>query len=399
MIKKLIKNFSIITAPIFILVLIGVYNNSQADELSIKNRMKDTTSYVMNDVQNADSIDCYTSLINSKELTTLHKEKRKNIEVYPGGISIGVKINNKGALVVGYSDISTYDGLSESPGKIAGIELGDIIEEVNGENIETCSDLISKVKSCRNDELTVKILRGNSEITKKVPLIKEDNEYKIGLWVRDSTAGIGTLTFYDKDSKTFGALGHPITDGDTNVSFNIKSGTLLRSSILSIKKGERGNPGEIKGLFINENESIGTIEKNTSSGIYGDGLTELINPNFNKAMTVAYRDEIKEGHAQIITTVEDDGAKAYDIEILKLLPQDEPGSKSMIIKIVDPVLLEKTGGIVQGMSGSPIIQNGKLIGAVTHVFINDPTRGYGIFAENMISTIETENSDSLPLVS
>ena len=384
MIKKLIKNFSIITAPIFILVLIGVYNNSQADELSIKNRMKDTTSYVMNDVQNADSIDCYTSLINSKELTTFHKEKRKNIEVYPGGISIGVKINNKGALVVGYSDISTYDGLSESPGKIAGIELGDIIEEVNGENIETCSDLISKVKSCRNDELTVKILRGNSEITKKVPLIKEDNEYKIGLWVRDSTAGIGTLTFYDKDSKTFGALGHPITDGDTNVSFNIKSGTLLRSSILSIKKGERGNPGEIKGLFINENESIGTIEKNTSSGIYGDGLTELINPNFNKAMTVAYRDEIKEGHAQIITTVEDDGAKAYDIEILKLLPQDEPGSKSMIIKIVDPVLLEKTGGIVQGMSGSPIIQNGKIIGAVTHVLINKPDVGYGIYIEWML---------------
>lgn len=384
MIKKLIKNFSIITAPIFILVLIGVYNNSQADELSIKNRMKDTTSYVMNDVQNADSIDCYTSLINSKELTTLHKEKRKNIEVYPGGISIGVKINNKGALVVGYSDISTYDGLSESPGKIAGIELGDIIEEVNGENIETCSDLISKVKTCRNDELTVKILRGNSEITKKVPLIKEDNEYKIGLWVRDSTAGIGTLTFYDKDSKTFGALGHPITDGDTNVSFNIKSGTLLRSSILSIKKGERGNPGEIKGLFINENESIGTIEKNTSSGIYGDGLTELINPNFNKAMTVAYRDEIKEGHAQIITTVEDDGAKAYDIEILKLLPQDEPGSKSMIIKIVDPVLLEKTGGIVQGMSGSPIIQNGKIIGAVTHVLINKPDVGYGIYIEWML---------------
>lgn len=385
MIKKLIKNFSIITAPIFILVLIGVYNNnSKDDKLYTQNQMQDTTSYVMNDLQNTDSIDCYTSLINSKALTTLHKEKRKDIEVYPGGISIGVKINNKGALVVGYSDISTHEGLSESPGKVAGIELGDIIEEVNGENIETCSDLISKVKTCRNDEMTVKILRGNSEITKKVSLIKEDNEYKIGLWVRDSTAGIGTLTFYDKDSKTFGALGHPITDGDTNVSFNIKSGTLLRSSVLSIKKGERGNPGEIKGLFINENESIGNIEKNTNSGIYGDGSVELINPNFNKAMTVAYRDEIKEGHAQIITTVEDGGAKAYDIEILKLLLQDEPGSKSMIIKIVDPVLLEKTGGIVQGMSGSPIIQNGKIIGAVTHVLINKPDVGYGIYIEWML---------------
>ena len=385
MIKKIIKNFSIITAPIFILVLIGVYNNnSKDDKLYTQNQMQDTTSYVMNDLQNTDSIDCYTSLINSKALTTLRKEKRKDIEVYPGGISIGVKINNKGALVVGYSDISTHEGLSESPGKVAGIELGDIIEEVNGENIETCSDLISKVKTCRNDEMTVKILRGNSELTKKISLIKEDNEYKIGLWVRDSTAGIGTLTFYDKDSKTFGALGHPITDGDTNVSFNIKSGTLLRSSVLSIKKGERGNPGEIKGLFINENESIGNIEKNTNSGIYGDGSVELINPNFNKAMTVAYRDEIKEGHAQIITTVEDGGAKAYDIEILKLLPQDEPGSKSMIIKIVDPVLLEKTGGIVQGMSGSPIIQNGKIIGAVTHVLINKPDVGYGIYIEWML---------------
>ena len=385
MIKKLIKNFSIITAPIFILVLIGVYNNDSKDNtLYIQNQMQDTTSYVINDLQNTDSIDCYTSLINSKALTTLRKEKRKDIEVYPGGIIIGVKINNKGALVVGYSDISTHDGLSESPGKMAGIELGDIIEEVNGENIETCSDLISKVKTCRNDEMTVKILRGNSEITKKVSLIKEDNEYKIGLWVRDSTAGIGTLTFYDKDSKTFGALGHPITDGDTNVSFNIKSGTLLKSSVLSIKKGERGNPGEIKGLFINENESIGNIEKNTNSGIYGDASVELINPNFGDAMTVAYRDEIKEGHAQIITTVEDGGAKAYDIEILKLLPQDEPGSKSMIIKIVDPVLLEKTGGIVQGMSGSPIIQNGKIIGAVTHVLINKPDVGYGIYIEWML---------------
>lgn len=385
MIKKLIKNFSIITAPIFILVLIGVYNNDSKDNtLYIQNQMQDTTSYVINDLQNTDSIDCYTSLINSKALTTLRKEKRKEIEVYPGGISIGVKINNKGALVVGYSDISTHEGLSESPGKVAGIELGDIIEEVNGENIETCSDLISKVKTCRNDEMTVKILRGNSELTKKISLIKEDNEYKIGLWVRDSTAGIGTLTFYDKDSKTFGALGHPITDGDTNVSFNIKSGTLLKSSVLSIKKGERGNPGEIKGLFINENESIGNIEKNTNSGIYGDASVELINPNFNKAMTVAYRDEIKEGHAQIITTVEDGGAKAYDIEILKLLPQDEPGSKSMIIKIVDPVLLEKTGGIVQGMSGSPIIQNGKIIGAVTHVLINKPDVGYGIYIEWML---------------
>lgn len=385
MIKKLIKNFNIIAAPIFILVLIGVYNNfSIKDSNYTQNQMNYTTSYVLNNLDDADYINCYTSLMNSKSVKNLSKEKKAPIEVYPGGISVGVKISNKGALVVGYSNVTTQEGIDESPGKLAGIELGDIIEEVNGEYIETCSDLISKVKMCRNEEVTVKLLRGNSEITKTISLIKENNEYKIGLWVRDSTAGIGTLTFYHKDSEIFGALGHPITDGDTNVSFNIKSGTLLHSSVLSIKKGERGNPGEIKGLFVNENNAIGAINKNANSGIYGDGSSELINPNFNKPMPIAYRNEIKEGHAQIITTVEDGGAKLYDIEILKLLPQDEPGSKSMVIKVVDPVLLEKTGGIVQGMSGSPIIQNNKIVGAVTHVLINKPDVGYGIYIEWML---------------
>ena len=372
MIKKLIKNFSIITAPIFILVLVAVLSyNDIPDMINYNN---------LNNVKNLSSI----IMSDSIETQSTYLIKDEPIELYPGGISVGVKIYNKGALVVGYSQIETNEGLLESPGKLAGIELGDIIQEVNGSKIETSNELISQLKLSKKNDIEVKILRDNTVLRKKVSLLKEGNESKIGLWVRDSTAGIGTLTFYDKNSQIFGALGHPITDGDTNVCFNIKNGVLLRSSVLNIKKGQRGTPGEIKGLFINENESIGSIMKNTSTGIYGSGSNELINAKFNTPMPIARKEEIKEGAAQIITTIEDNGAKAYDIEILKLLSQDEPSSKSMIIKITDPELLEKTGGIVQGMSGSPIIQNGKIIGAVTHVLINKPDVGYGIYIEWML---------------
>ena len=175
-----------------------------------------------------------------------------------------------------------------------------------------------------------------------------------------------------------------LTDGDTNKPFTIKEGNLLNSSVISIKKGEKGAPGELKGLFVNERENIGTIEKNTESGIFGVGSDNLINEVYNTPIKIGFRSEIKEGPASIITTIDENGPKAYAIEILKLLPQEEPGAKSMVIKVVDEELLEKTGGIVQGMSGSPIIQDNKLIGAVTHVLINKPDVGYGIYIEWML---------------
>jgi len=227
-------------------------------------------------------------------------------------------------------------------------------------------------------------IRNDVSESKEINLEKEEDGYRLGLWVRDSTAGIGTLTFYHKESKIFGALGHPITDGDTNEPFIIKDGNLLDSSVISVKKGEKGMPGELKGLFLNEKEGIAIIKKNTESGIFGVANKNITSKITNKPMKVAFRNEIKEGKAQIITTIDENGPKYYDIEIIKLLPQDEPGPKSMLIKVTDEELLEKTGGIVQGMSGSPIIQDNKIIGAVTHVLINKPDVGYGIYIEWML---------------
>ena len=206
--------------------------------------------------------------------------------------------------------------------------------------------------------------------------------------MRDSTAGIGTLTFYDEDSDTFGALGHPITDGDTNTTFTIKDGDLLSASILSVRKGEKGVPGELRGLFVNEKSSIGTIKSNSSSGIFGSTKKALVNPNFSEPMSIGFRNEVVEGPATIITTVDEEGPKEYDIEIIKLLQQDKCGPKSMIIRVTDEELLSKTGGIVQGMSGSPIIQNNKIVGAVTHVIVNDTKKGYGIFITTMLKEAE-----------
>lgn len=389
MIKKFIKYLSMIAAPIFILVLISYFNF----------RILPDKIY-LNDTESVSNISMFNNNIISKAKFTSDKvkfnilgliplksvpvQKVADLEVYPGGTSVGVRLTTEGVLVVGFSEIETKEGIHESPAKLAGIELGDVLLQINGEKINGSKDLISKVKAAGEENIKVDLRRNGNMISKNIVLLKEQDEYKMGLWVRDSTAGIGTLTFYHKDTEIFGALGHPITDGDTNQSFTIKKGDLLRASVLSVRKGERGTPGELKGLFLNEKESIGNIRKNTESGIYGDAYTPLVNPCFNKPIPVGFRSELLEGPATIITTVGDGGPKEYNIEIMKLLPQDKAGPKSMLIKITDEELLQKTGGIVQGMSGSPIIQNGKIVGAVTHVLINKPELGYGIYIEWML---------------
>lgn len=389
MIKKVIKYLGIITAPIFILALITYLNYRILPD---KIYLNDTESVSNISIFNSNKINkakfssnkVKFNLLGLIPLKSVPVQKVSDLEVYPGGTSVGVRLTTEGVLVVGFSEIETAEGINESPAKLAGIELGDIILKVNDQSIEGSKDLISKVRAANSENVKLDIKRNGELISKSIILLKESNEYKMGLWVRDSTAGIGTLTFYHKDTETFGALGHPITDGDTNKSFTIKKGDLLRSSVLSVRRGERGTPGELKGLFLNENESIGNISKNTESGIYGDAYTSLINPSFNKPIPVGFRSEIVEGPAKIITTIGDGGPKEYQIEIAKLLPQEKAGPKSMLIKITDEELLQKTGGIVQGMSGSPIIQNGKLVGAVTHVLINKPELGYGIYIEWML---------------
>lgn len=318
-------------------------------------------------------------------LKAVEVQKIKDLEICPGGNPVGVRVNSEGVIIVGHSEIEINNKKEESPGKAAGLEIGDVILRVNGENMENSMDLLKTIKECDNESIKVDILRNGENLTKTIHLKKENNkDYKIGLWIRDSTAGVGTMTFFDPTTKKFGALGHPITDADTNEPFLVKKGDLLESSIISVRKGEKGSPGELKGIFLNEETPTGNIEKNTQSGIFGEIKNTQVLNNKIKPLKVGFRDEISVGKAKIITTVDESGPQEFDIEIEKTLNQSIPGSKSMVIKITDPRLLQKTGGIVQGMSGSPIIQNDKIVGAVTHVLINKPDTGYGIYIEWML---------------
>lgn len=306
----------------------------------------------------------------------------KEIELYPGGNVVGIKLKTNGPLVVGFSDIENGNEKPYSPSKESGINLGDIILSINGIDINSSELLAETLVSINEDELDIKIERDDKILYKKVkPVKSSDGKNKIGLWVRDSTAGIGTVTFIDPKTGIFGALGHPITDVDTGDIIKISKGNIVNSSVVNIKRGEKGNPGELKGVFINDDINLGSVDYNTKYGIFGEYSLENF---YGEKLEIGLKDEIQEGPAKIISTIDSDEPKAYDVVIEKLLQQDNPSSKSMIIKVVDDELLEKTGGIVQGMSGSPIIQNNKLVGAVTHVLVNKPDTGYGIYIEWML---------------
>lgn len=313
------------------------------------------------------------------------KSVSNDIVLYPGGQPIGVKLSTKGVLVVALSDIKTDGGKMTSPAAVAGIQIGDNIIKINDLTMKNSEQTQNEINNCEGKNLKVLIERKGKQIETVIKPVKssDDNKYKVGLWIRDSTAGVGTLTFYDERSGIFAALGHPITDVDTGTILNINSGEIISSSIISVKKGLRGSPGELKGIFVDEEDTLGQIQKNTECGIFGKSQTKLTNKS-SKPMKVALRSEIKEGPAKILTTIDGEEPKFYDIQIEKLLAQDNPGPKSMVIRVTDQKLLEKTGGIVQGMSGSPIIQDNKIVGAVTHVLINKPDVGYGIYIEWML---------------
>ncbi|OOM09185.1 SpoIVB peptidase [Clostridium saccharobutylicum] len=387
--KKFFCAISLIITPILILILMTTINIKRLpDKIYTKDeRTVPSIAPIGNTIDKiSNSKDQYEiKFLGMIPLKSVQVQNVKDLEVYPGGNPIGVRVSSEGVLVVGYSDIEINSKKEESPGKLGGLEIGDIILKVNGENMENVTDLLKTIKECQQDDIKVDILRRGEKLTKVIHLRKEnDKDYKIGLWIRDSTAGVGTMTFVDEKTKKFGALGHPITDCDTNEPFLIKKGDVLDSTIISVKKGEKGDPGELKGIFINENTPKGNIQKNTQSGIFGNIDDVKSMRKEIKPLKVGFRDEITTGKAKIITTIDESGPQEFDIEIEKLLNQTAVGSKSMVIKITDPRLLEKTGGIVQGMSGSPIIQNNKIIGAVTHVLINKPDTGYGIYIEWML---------------
>ena len=305
-------------------------------------------------------------------------------KVYPGGQSIGIKLRSEGVLVVGYNEV---DG--RYPAKESGIKKGDSIIAIDGikvEGINQAADLISSNgKTGKN--MTFKLKRDENQLTKEVSPIycSNTNSYRIGLFIRDTAAGVGTLTFYDPATKKYGALGHVIVDIDTNTPIDISQGEIVKASIINIREGRRGHPGEKTGVFIEQKDIIGSIYKNTDFGIFGT-LEKMENKNdYNSSpIPIASSHQVEVGPATILTVVKGDNVEEYDVEIQRIVNKNTPSNKGFIINITDKELIGKTGGIIQGMSGSPIIQNGKIIGAITHVFVNEPTRGYGIFIEWML---------------
>lgn len=312
----------------------------------------------------------------------------KDFKVIPGGQSIGVKLNTVGVLVVGHHQVNSSLG-KNSPGEEAGINVGDIITEINGKRITNMAEVAPFVKDAgsQNESLELTVRRENKSFkTKLTPLKdKNDDKFKLGLYIRDSAAGIGTMTFYDPKSKKYGALGHVISDIDTKKPIIVEKGEIMRSTVTSIEKGSTGDPGEKLARFSAQHDIIGDIKRNSPFGIFGRLNQNIKNGVIDKALPVALASQVKEGPAQILTVVEDDEVKLFDIEIINTVPQKFPATKGLVIKITDEQLLESTGGIVQGMSGSPIIQDDKLVGAVTHVFVNDPTSGYGVHIEWMLT--------------
>ena len=308
-----------------------------------------------------------------------------NQKLIPVGKVMGIRIFTDGIMVLGTGYVNGKDGHIYEPSKRA-LRTSDLILEANNEKVDDKNSLINIVEKAGDKDVTLKINRKGNIIYEKItPILSNEDEYKIGIWVRDSTQGIGTITYYNPSTGNYGALGHGIVDVDTSELMTVRTGKLLKSNISCIKKGERGTPGELMGIIIDTaRTNFGSVIKNTGYGIFGK-----LNDRYKKSIQtpetdIALKEEIKLGKAYIYSDVLGDGIEKYEIEIQSVNTLSYDISKGVIIKITDKRLLEATNGIVQGMSGSPIIQNGKIIGAVTHVFVNDPTKGYGIFIENML---------------
>ncbi len=303
--------------------------------------------------------------------------------VYPSGRCIGIKMYSRGLLVSGFTDFEGTDGICVSPGAAAGLKAGDVICSINGRATSSVTEF-SRICDESTGACTIVVDRGGKEHVFTVTAQKcADGHMRMGIFVKNSIAGVGTMTYVSSDMQFFGALGHGITDFGTLVPMN--SGLVYDADVIDVKKGNKGAPGEVIGA-ISEDNLIGECTKNSGEGIYG--VLSDFKPG-GEAVKAAPSTEVTEGKAHILCTVDtDDTARKYEVTILDINRIVKNKTKSFSIKVTDEELIEKTGGIVQGMSGSPVVQNGKLVGAVTHVFVNDPTRGYGIFIENMLSEAE-----------
>lgn len=312
------------------------------------------------------------------------------VEVIPGGDCIGVKLYSKGVLIIGESKIQGIDGKFYSAYEEGTFKAGDILLKINDYEIENVNEVTTIIDNIKDNEIVVTYERNGEERTKKITPIKciDDGKYKIGLWIRDGAMGVGTLTFYSPENLKFAALGHGISDEDSKSLIKLEKGNIYGAKVLSVNKGKSEAPGEIKG-YLDEYNEFGNISINSNNGIYGEMNNIESDIITREKMPVASRNEIEIGPANILCTVDQSQEiKSYDIEVVKISNSVSNDAKGMVIKVTDEELIAKTGGIVQGMSGSPIIQNGKLIGAVTHVYVSQPTKGYAIFADTMISEMQ-----------
>lgn len=305
--------------------------------------------------------------------------------VVPLGEPFGIKIFTDGVLIVGMTPVETENGPA-TPAKEAGLQKGDVILAINGQTVATNGDVASHIESSGGEALTLSLRRGSTSLTASlVPIKGTDGTYKAGLWVRDSSAGVGTLTFYYPQNGALAGLGHGVCDVDTGELLPVLTGELVGAEVLGITKSQAGATGELKGRFSGKSK-IATLLENCDKGVYG--VCDGDYPCGNQPVTVAMRQQVKTGDAQILSAV-DGSVRAYDVKIVSIRLKDDDSLQNMIVEVTDPALIEQTGGIVQGMSGSPILQNGMLVGAVTHVFVNQPTKGYAIFAETMLKQAQS----------
>ncbi|NLA87272.1 MAG: SpoIVB peptidase [Clostridiales bacterium] len=303
----------------------------------------------------------------------------------PMGNAVSINLQSEGVMIVGLPEILA-DGSSASPARQAGLSAGDIITQIGSERVSSNEDLKSAVDKLDGSPISLTVTRGTRVLHLKVtPHKTNDGRCELGLWMRDGIAGIGTLTFFDPETGIFGALGHSVSESETGVIIPLRVGWVTRSVVTDVVQGKAGMPGQLHGTFSCDS-ILGSLTRNSPNGIFGTmEKNDLMKGK--SAMPVADFSEIKTGPATILSNVSGADVKEYNVEITRIYTGSEAVGRSMMISVKDPLLIAQTGGIVQGMSGSPIIQNGKIIGAVTHVLINDPTRGYGISIENMLDTI------------
>ncbi len=306
----------------------------------------------------------------------------------PVGHTVGIKLFSDGVLVVGLSPVDTPNGAA-APAKNCGLREGDIITHINSQEVDTIEEVQSILEETSGQAVSLTCLRDGDplQLTTQAVQCSSDGSYKLGAWIRDSMAGIGTVTFVDPETGLFGALGHAINDVDTGQLMPLSAGAILHSSVTGVQKGQAGQPGQLRGAF-DLSADVGSLYANTPSGVFGTldgGERDLAQ---GPAMAVARREEVHTGDVVIRSNIQGDEVREYAAKIVRVYPENPEDTRNFLLKVTDPQLLAQTGGIVQGMSGSPILQDGKLIGAVTHVLVNDPTQGYGIFVENMLKAAD-----------